>query len=225
MDDGIEGAYPLDMKGKEHILSNVEYQQVPKWVLKYSPENVDWEEKYQKYMQDHKSTGRSRRGSQPKELDYIPRLRLQLQNEKESAFKRIVDGPSFKAMSYNRYAVNGSSPKDRNLVDDEASYFGVVQKILELDYEDFKQTVFYYDRRSTSEDDEPFILDSQIKQVFYCKDLSRDNWHVVLDAPMMLSQEVDAYEDPLVFEARTKEDSSSINLLEDILVNDDEEWI
>ncbi|KAF9601804.1 hypothetical protein IFM89_023335 [Coptis chinensis] len=169
MDDDIENAYPLDKKGKEHILSNVEYQQVRKWVSKYSPENVDWEEKYQKYVQDHKSTGRSCKGSQPKELDYIPWLRLQLQNEKESAFKRIVDGPSFKAMSYNIYAVNGyafytadskkgtttqnsrvsmkavtsyrASAKDRNLVDDEATYYGVVQKNLELDYEDFKQTL------------------------------------------------------------------------------------
>ncbi|KAF9624893.1 hypothetical protein IFM89_015447 [Coptis chinensis] len=29
---------------KEYILSNVEYQQVCKWVLKHSSENVDWEE-------------------------------------------------------------------------------------------------------------------------------------------------------------------------------------
>ncbi|KAF9599253.1 hypothetical protein IFM89_036551 [Coptis chinensis] len=148
MDDDIEDAYPLDKKGKEHILSNVEYQQVRKWVLKHSPENDDWEEqvlKYQKYVQDHKSTGRSRKGSQPKELDYIPWLRLQLQNEKESAFKRIVDGSSFKAMSYNIYAVNGP-------------------KILELDYEDFKQTVFYYDRIKATRMSHGSDLSDQLEQ-------------------------------------------------------------
>ncbi|KAF9594610.1 hypothetical protein IFM89_034232 [Coptis chinensis] len=51
-----------------------------------------------------------------------------------------------------------------------------------------------------------------------CKDLSKDNWHVVLDAPKRLGQEIDAYEDPLVFEARTSaNDSLSTTLLEDIL--------
>ncbi|KAF9588114.1 hypothetical protein IFM89_007590 [Coptis chinensis] len=228
---------------------------------------------YQVYLQSHKSRGKSCRGSQAKELDYISWLRLQLQNEEESIFKKIVDGPSFTAMSYNRYTANGyafytsdsesttttqnsgvsmravtsfrASAKDRNLIDDEVTYYGVVKRILELDYVEFKKIVFYCDwvriedktngcivdpdtnlvfvnigrfMRNTSEVDEPFILASEAKQVFYCRDLSRDNWHVVLDAPKRLSQEIDAYEDPLVFEARTRvNDSSSTTLLEDVL--------
>ncbi|KAF9600856.1 hypothetical protein IFM89_013452 [Coptis chinensis] len=110
-----------------------------------------------------------------------------------------------------------ASAKDRNLVDDEVSYYGVVKRILELDYVVFKQIVFYCDwvhiedktngcivdpdtnlifvnlgrfMRNTSEVDEPFILAFEAKQVFYCRDLSRDNWHVVLDAPKRLTQEI-----------------------------------
>ncbi|KAF9596802.1 hypothetical protein IFM89_013588 [Coptis chinensis] len=52
-----------------------------------------------------------------------------------------------------------------------------------------------------------------------------DNWHVVLDAPKRLSKEIDAYEDPLVFEARTSaNDSSSTTLFEDVL-EVVEDWI
>ncbi|KAF9615633.1 hypothetical protein IFM89_025186 [Coptis chinensis] len=101
MNEDIESAHPMDKKGKQYVLPNIEYQQVRKWVLTHSLENAEWEE-------------------------FV---------------------------------------------------------------------------RNTSEVDEPFILTSEAKQVFYCRDLSRDNWHVVLDAPKRLSQEIDAYEDPLVFEA------------------------
>ncbi|KAF9601077.1 hypothetical protein IFM89_016050 [Coptis chinensis] len=126
-----------------------------------------------------------------------------------------------------------ASAKDMNLIDDEVTYYGVVKRILELDYVEFKQTMFYYDwvriddkinsctvdpdtnlvfvnlgrfMRNTSEVDEPFILASVAKQVFYWRDLSRDNWYVVLDAPKRLSQEIDAYENPL-----------STTLIEDVL--------
>ncbi|KAF9590966.1 hypothetical protein IFM89_000511 [Coptis chinensis] len=118
MNEDIESAHPMDKKGKQYVLPNIEYQQVRKWVLTHSLENAEWEE----FM------------------------------------------------------------------------------------------------RNTSEVDEPFILASEAKQVFYCRDLSRDNCHVVLDAPKRLSQEIDAYEDPLVFEARTSaNDSSSTTLIEDAL--------
>ncbi|KAF9609685.1 hypothetical protein IFM89_017884, partial [Coptis chinensis] len=125
MNEDIESAHPMDKKGKQYVLPNIEYQQVRKWVLTHSLENAEWEE----FM------------------------------------------------------------------------------------------------RNTSEVDEPFILASEAKQVFYCRDLSRDNWHVVLDAPKRLSQEIDAYEDPLVFEARTSaNDSSSTTLIEDAL-EVAEDWI
>ncbi|KAF9593990.1 hypothetical protein IFM89_026691 [Coptis chinensis] len=92
MNEDIESAHPMDKKGKQYVLPNIEYQQVRKWVLTHSLENAEWEEKYQVYLQSQKSRGKNRRGSQAKELDYIPWLRLQLQNENVSPFKRIVDG-------------------------------------------------------------------------------------------------------------------------------------
>ena len=87
--------------------------------------------------------------------------------------KRLADGPSFEAISYNAYAINGyvfhtldaemnkttqnsgvsmkaltpfrSSVGDTNLLYDEAAYYGVIKQILELDYHNFKQVVFYCD--------------------------------------------------------------------------------
>ncbi|KAF9596640.1 hypothetical protein IFM89_012763 [Coptis chinensis] len=92
MNEDIERAHPMDKKGKQYVLPNIEYQQIRKWVLTHSLENAEWEEKYQVYLQSQKSRGKNRRGSQANELDYIPWLRLQLQNENVSPFKRIVDG-------------------------------------------------------------------------------------------------------------------------------------
>ncbi|KAF9598281.1 hypothetical protein IFM89_026519 [Coptis chinensis] len=88
MNEDIESAHPMDKKGKQYVLPNIEYQQVRKWVLTHSPENAEWEESW----------------------------------------------TSFRA-----------SAKDRNLVDDEVTYYGVVKRILELDYVEFKQTVFSCD--------------------------------------------------------------------------------
>ncbi|KAF9604345.1 hypothetical protein IFM89_006352 [Coptis chinensis] len=70
--------------------------------------------------------------------------------------------------------------------------------------------------KNTNEDDEPFILASEAAQVFYCKDLSRDNWHVVLHAPKRLNHDVDVYEDPLVFEAMANSDGLASALMGDI---------
>ncbi|KAF9618315.1 hypothetical protein IFM89_000950 [Coptis chinensis] len=71
-------------------------------------------------------------------------------------------------------------------------------------------------QRNTNEDDEPFILASEAAQVFYCKDLSRDNWHVVFHAPKRLNHDVDVYEDPLVFEAMANSDGLASALMGDI---------
>ncbi|KAF9601100.1 hypothetical protein IFM89_016287 [Coptis chinensis] len=138
MNEDIESAHPMDKKGKQYVLPNIEYQQVRKWVL-----------------------------------------------------------------TILRKMSSGKIDPDTNLVFVNLGRF----------------------MRNTSEVDEPFILTSESKQVFYCRDLSRDNWHVVLDAPKRLSQEIDAYEDPLVFEARTSaNDSSSTTLIEDAL-EVVEDWI
>ena len=91
-----------------------------------------------------------------------------------------------------------ASGKDKNYKEAETTYYGVIQQILELDYTDFKQTVFYYDwvkvenkvngckidpisnlimvnleklKNKNNVNDEPFILASEASQVFYSKDL------------------------------------------------------
>ena len=84
-----------------------------------------------------------------------------------------MNGPKFKARSYMKYQVNGfifspksyeermvtqdsgvcmraitkfrASGKDKNYKEAETMYYGVIQEIIELDYIDFKQTVFYCD--------------------------------------------------------------------------------
>ena len=212
-----------------------------------------------------------------KVLDYIPWLRKQLENEENCIIKRLVDGPSFEAISYAAYAINGyvfyttdmemnkttqnsgvslkaltgfrSNSKDKNLVHEEATYYGIIKQILELDYYDFKHVVFYCDwvrtedahgcrvdpetnliyvnlrrlKRKTKEDDEPFILASQATQVFYCKDHSRpaDEWHVVLDVPKRLTEDVDSFEDPLVFEPRMNENVLTEALRDDVISDND----
>ncbi|KAI3862629.1 hypothetical protein MKX03_001607, partial [Papaver bracteatum] len=121
-----------------------------------------------------------------------------------------------------------ASARDSNFVVDDTSYFGIVQKILELDYEDFTEVVFLcnwvrvedkkhgsyvdadtnlrfvnFERFTTkSKDfDEPFIHDSQASQVFYCGDETKKHWHLVLESPKRSAINVNAYEDPYVFTA------------------------
>ncbi|KAF6143804.1 hypothetical protein GIB67_016725 [Kingdonia uniflora] len=89
-------AKPLDKKGKEYFLNMVEYEQTRKWVLRQAAENYEWEDQ-------------SRRGNRrtEKPIDYVSWLRQQLKNDEDSSFKKLVDGPSFKAISYKSYQVNG----------------------------------------------------------------------------------------------------------------------
>ncbi|KAF6140352.1 hypothetical protein GIB67_011371 [Kingdonia uniflora] len=143
-----------------------------------------------------------------------------------------------------------SRKSDPNGVEDETTYYGVVKEILELDYFDFQQTVFYCYwvriedkvngcvidpktnliyvnleklKRISKEVDEPFVLASQASQVFYCKDLTRnDYWHVVLDAPKKLTQDVDTYEDPLVFKGTTHEGSLDLALAGEVMDEEEE---
>ncbi|KAF9622386.1 hypothetical protein IFM89_031189 [Coptis chinensis] len=275
LNDKSECGYPIDKNGKHYTLPSLQYQQARKWVLRKSIENANWESKYETYIQSFKSKGKNRRdASTKKEMDYIPWLRKQLEKEEMSRFKRLADGPSFSAKSYNSFSINGyvfstydsevnmttqnsgvsmkaftnfrASAKDKNLVEDEATYYGVVKQILELDYHDFKEIVFFCDwvriedkrngcyvdpdtnlvfvslerwKRNSNEDDDPFILASEAAQVFYCKDLSRDSWHVVLHAPKRLNHDVDTYEDALVFEAMENLDGSTA-LMGDVMEDD-----
>ncbi|KAF6147984.1 hypothetical protein GIB67_024159 [Kingdonia uniflora] len=168
-------------------------------------------------------------------------------NSGMSTVKKLVDGPSFKATSYKAYRVNGfffctedsesskitknsgvkmkvmtnfvASARDQNPREAEIIYYGVAKEIIELDYYDFHQTVFYCDwvrvkdkvngctfdveayltfvnleklMRNSKVDDEPYCLASQASQVLYCQDPTRTDWSVVIDAPKRLDKDIDA---------------------------------
>ncbi|KAF9607545.1 hypothetical protein IFM89_036907 [Coptis chinensis] len=53
-------------KGKRYILSNLQYEQVRKWLSQHCPQNAEWEAKYQLYLEPyapHPSRGRRRKRS------------------------------------------------------------------------------------------------------------------------------------------------------------------
>ncbi|MCL7028001.1 hypothetical protein MKW94_006427 [Papaver nudicaule] len=125
-----------------------------------------------------------------------------------------------------------ASSRDTNLVDDDTTHYGIVQQILELDYGDFTEVLFNcnwvrvedkvngfnvdketklrfvnFERfgRSSREVDEPFIHASQAKQVFYCSDVTRKHWNLVLESPVRSHHNLNAFEDPFVFSATASE--------------------
>ncbi|GAU44823.1 hypothetical protein TSUD_400420 [Trifolium subterraneum] len=92
-----------------------------------------------------------------------------------------------------------SSSKDKNPVMASTPYFGVIEEIWEVDYVMFKVPIFkckwidinsgvridefgftLVDLCKLAYTDEPFIMASQAKQVFYIKDPSTERWSVVL---------------------------------------------
>lgn len=163
----------------------------------------------------------------------------------DSKLWRYVKGP-VRAKEFNKYRVNGftfvpkshelnrvtqdsgvcmeatttyrASRKDKNPVDDVTKWYGVVKQILELDYTDFKEVVFYCDwvkvesrsrgckfssdgnlvlvnlnnfRRSNNYLDEPAILDFDAHQVFYSTDLKDPEWSVVMHSKKRLTVQAD----------------------------------
>ena len=112
-------------------------------------------------------------------------------------------------------AMHISSAKDKNPIYAKMSYYGVIEGIYELDYIIFRVPVFrckwvennngiridefgftLLDLNRIGYIDEPFILASQAKQVFYVTDPSNKKWSVVLHA-----RKGNAYaEDPQEFE-------------------------
>ncbi|KAF6154512.1 hypothetical protein GIB67_028404 [Kingdonia uniflora] len=196
----------LDRKGKEYFLNTVEY------------------EKYNTYKENFNSLSQSRRGNQ---------------SEKHKTTQN--SGVSMRAVTSFISRVG-----DRNPINEEVTYYGIVKSILKLDYIEFKKIVFCCDwvrieesgclvdavtnlryvnlaklQRNLNDGDEPFIIESQATQVFYCKDHSQpdEQWHVILDSPKRLSKGVDAYEDPLVFAVRINVDDSILSLVDDVAEN------
>ena len=79
------------------------------------------------------------------------------------------------------------------------TYFGVIQEIWELDYGEFRVSVFKFnqvngnvgvrqdkmgftlvDLQKVGQKDKPFIMAAQAKQVFYVEDPSDSRWSVIL---------------------------------------------
>ncbi|KAI3848360.1 hypothetical protein MKW98_005740 [Papaver atlanticum] len=73
--------------------------------------------------------------------------------------------------------------------------------------------------RSSKEVDDPFIHASQARQVFYCRDVTREHWNLVLEYPIRSDPNKNALEDPFVFIANANEASSMLTT-----VGDDEYW-
>ena len=136
-----------------------------------------------------------------------------------------------------------ASGKDKNFKEAETTYYGVIQQIIELDYIDFKQTVFYCDwvkvedkingckidhvsslitvnlgklKNKDSVNDEPFILASEASQVFYSKDLKNNGWSVVLHTPRRLTTNVDDIEFPTVYQSAFEDNEKLKDLTKSI---------
>jgi len=175
----------------------------------------------------------------PNDEEFIPWLKTQQEfvESSDSLFKDIVRGPMSFVVQYNKYCVNGflfvikdtedskrnqnsgvstnctttfrSSAKDKSPVDEYMMYYGVLRKIIQLEYrEGYKPVLFKCDwvkpihngvkidneanlqlvnlsnlMSADKVGDEPFILAEHVVQVFYSKDLKYPEWHVVLEVP------------------------------------------
>jgi len=121
-------------------------------------------------------------------------------------------------VSISAKAVHFASSKDSNPVTATISYYGVILEIWEIDYGQFRVPVFKckwfddsksgkivdelgftmvnFDRQSHT--NEPFVLASQVKQVFYKRDpktTMKGDWHIVLDGRRKFSPGEDESDD------------------------------
>ncbi len=150
----------------------------------------------------------------------------------------LAKGPAIHVISYTGYLMNGytfytkehndrrrmqnsgvtlvaeamhiSSAKDRNPIYANMSYFGVIERIWELDYTMFQVPVFQckwvennngvqmdelgfmrVNFNKLGYQDEPFILASQAQQVFYVTDPTDMNWSIVLLSNKKIVNEID----------------------------------
>ena len=159
--------------------------------------------------------------------DHISKVFTENPTSVSERLRWLANGPSIHVVSYNGYLINGytfstsehddrstrqnsgvtlvaqsmhiSSAKDRNPIYANMSYFGVIERIWELDYTKFFVSVFrctWVDNNNGVQidesgfirvnfsklgyKDEPFILSSQAQQVFYVNDPVDMNWSIVL---------------------------------------------
>ncbi|WVY97346.1 hypothetical protein V8G54_029497 [Vigna mungo] len=100
--------------------------------------------------------------------------------------------------------VHFSNSKDKNPITTSISYFRIIQEIWEIDYITFRVPVFkckwldsksgvvvedlrftLVDLNKMSYTDEPFIMASQARQIFYVTDLVNHKWSMVLEGRAM----------------------------------------
>ena len=181
---------------------------------------------------------------------------------------RLVKGP-IKAKTYKKYRVNGfvfspkshddtittqdsgvfmraitsftASRKDKNPIDATTMWYGIIKQIIEVDYTDFQEVVFYYDwvrvedkingcklcpdsslvmvnlnklKSSSNFLDEPAILAKEAGQVFYSQDLKHPDWSVVIHSPKRLTCRVDELHVPSDFQSTLEDQPNLKPLLE-----------
>ena len=117
---------------------------------------------------------------------------------KEAEKSRQDSGVSLEANTICR-----ASARDPTQVVGKVTYYGVLRDILVLDYNTFQVPIFKCDwanivngvkvdegftlvnlhEGQSQFGNDPFILASQAKQVFYSEDIEKSNWYVVLKAP------------------------------------------
>ena len=173
-----------------------------------------------------------------------------------SRLARLATGPLFVAQEYKKYRLNGyifgakvyeestnvqnsgisykaltffrASAKDKNLVEAEMTYYGVIQNIFELDYISFKEVVFYCewvrveDKNACKVDpvtnlimvdlsklksndhvsDEPFVCAFlKVNQVFYSEYINNDPWSIVKHVTKRLNSSVDDLAAPTEYQS------------------------
>ncbi|CAA0810561.1 Unknown protein, partial [Striga hermonthica] len=111
-------------------------------------------------------------------------------------------------VSVEAESMHFSSAKDKNPLCASSSYFGIIEEIWELNYVKFTVPVFkckwvdsnngvkvdelgftFVDFRKVGYKNEPFIMASQAKQVFYIIDPSNENCSVVLHGKRQVSDD------------------------------------
>jgi hypothetical protein len=132
-----------------------------------------------------------------------------------------------------------SSASDMRQVVGKISYYGVIRDIILLDYHTFRVPIFKCDWANIVNglkvDDhgftlvnlhqgqnqfanDPFILASQAKQVFYSRESDTSNWYVVLKAPPRSFDELEMF-DESTYMSSTPLDLSRL----DLSVDDEDE--
>lgn len=145
------------------------------------------------------------------------------------------------------YTMQIASSKDRNPVVGDMIFYGVISEIWELDYTGFKEAVFkcewvnnnggvkvdelgftLVDLERKGHKENPFILASQAKQVFYVEDPANPKWSCVVGNSHgnYYNTEIDADLTNLAFPANRIQSDGTNDLLdedENSYVREDEE--